>query len=77
MGTVQWADGQTDDSVVLTDDGLAGRPPGCLPLGEEAGSAGLGVLGYRSSLRVPCETHSRCSKASNQADRLSDDYFSS
>lgn len=26
---------------MLTDDGLAGRPPRCLLLGEEAGRAGL------------------------------------
>ena len=53
-GAIYWAHGQMGNPVMLTDNGLAGRPPGSRPLfGEEAGRARLGVSRCRSFLIIP------------------------
>lgn len=71
-GAEEWM----NDPMMLMDDGYAGRPPGGLFLGEEAGRARLGASGYRSFLSVPYGVLSRHSQASNQAELLSDyDFF--
>lgn len=60
-----------NNPVMLTQDRLAGRPPGGLLLGEEAGRAGLWAAGDGSFLSIPDGELSRHPRAGNQAELLS------
>lgn len=66
-----------NNPMMLMDGGLAGRPPGGLCLGEEAGRARPWASGYRSFPSLPYGELARHSQASNQAELLSDYEFSS